>query len=258
MRGNGRMIDCHGLMFSSALAAERIAKAEHLFGWPVLRRILSFSLYLLGVNRRAIAEVLGIPFESLKTTIRTLHRDGLPALEDRRQAASRFMARSSVNLEINVQEDSGFVVIEFGQNKCMRISCNNTVQVKTLILSFVNDRLISAKTAGDILRLTSAYVRDLAKQLEQKDVSAALLDKRQGQMQQYRMTPETTARLIQQFAAHAVTGKSTSSMVLADELNVPDRTIRVYASKLGFSTIAKSLPKLVGTLKKTSVNNFDV
>jgi len=252
MESDDRMIDCHSLMFSSELAAERIAKAECLFGWSALRRILCFALYLLGVNRRAIAEVLGLPFESLKTTIRVLHRDGLPAFEDRRQVASTFMAPPSTSPEVNVQEDSGFVVIEFGQNKCMRIPCNNTVQIKTLILSLVNDRLISAKTAGDILRLTSAYVRDLAKQLEQKDVSAALLDKRQGQMQQYRMTPETTALLIQQFAAHAVTGKSTSSIVLADELNVPDRTIRVYAGKLGFSTIAKSLPELVGRLKKNS------
>ena len=87
-------------------------------------------------------------------------------------------------------------------------------------------------------------------------VGGVLLDKRRGQIQQYRMTPETTALLIQQFAAHAVTGKSTSSIVLADGLNVPDRTIRMYSRKLGLSTIVKSLPELVTTLKKTHSNNF--
>lgn len=246
------MIDCQDLTFSSVLATQRIAKAECLFGKSVLRRILGFALFLVGANRHKIAETLGISFESLKTSLRVLHRDGLSAFEDRRRAASAFLAPQSAELRIIVREESDFFVVELGKDARVRIPHDNTLQLKTFVLTLVNANLISAKDAGDILHLTSAYARDLARQLEQSDVGAALLDKRRGQIQQYRMTPETTAQLIQQFAAHAVTGKPTSSIALADELDVPARTIRMYAGKLGFATIVNSLPERVATLKKTS------
>ncbi|MCR4320247.1 MAG: helix-turn-helix domain-containing protein [Candidatus Brocadiaceae bacterium] len=83
-----------------------------------------------------------------------------------------------------------------------------------------------------------------------------LINKRRGQIKNYQMSPEVETLFIQQFAAHAVTGKSTSSIVLAQELNkesevnISDRTVRVHTKKLGLATIAKSLPKLVATLKK--------
>ncbi len=246
------MIDCQKLTFSPKLSTERIVKAEGLFGKTVLRKILCFALYLLGVNRTAIAQATGISRDSVKTILRVLHRDGLLALEDRRRASSAFLAPQDKKLKIDIREEPDFLIIEFGENECVKIRRNNTVQIKTFVLSLVNAGLIAAKAASDILHLTSSYVQNLAKQLEQKDVDAVLLDKRQGQMQQYRMTTETTALLIQQFAAHTISGKSTSSIVLADELNVPDRTIRMYAHKLGFSKIVNSLPELVNTLKKNS------
>ena len=117
MKGNERMIECQNLTFSSELAAKRMAKAECLFGTSVLKRILSFALFLLGGNRRAIAHTLGISFESLRTTLRVLHRDGLSALEDRRRAVSTFLAPPTVGLKINVREESCFLVIEFGGNE---------------------------------------------------------------------------------------------------------------------------------------------
>lgn len=247
-----RMIDCQNVTFSPELADARMAKAEGIFGRSVLRRILCFALFLLGSNRRAIAQALGISFESVKTSLRVLHRDGLPAFEDRRRAASTFLAPPTAGPKINVCEEADYVVIELGRNKPVRIPRDNTVQIRTFVLSLVNASLISTKSASDILHLSSAYIRDLAKQLDQEDVGTALLDKRRGQIHQYRMTPETTALLIQQFAAHAVTGRSTSSIALADELHVPDRTIRAHTHKLGFSTIVNSLPELVSTLKKKS------
>jgi hypothetical protein len=88
-----------------------------------------------------------------------------------------------VGLKINVREESCFLVIEFGENECVRIPRDNTVQIKTFMLSLVNAGLISEKAAGDVLQLSGAYVRDLAKQLAQKDVGGALLDKRRGQIQ---------------------------------------------------------------------------
>jgi len=65
------------------------------------------------------------------------------------------------------------------------------------------------------------------------------------------------AELIQQFAARAVTGYSTSSQDLTEIINVSQstnissRTIRWHMNKLGLMKIRKTLPNLVETLKKT-------
>jgi DNA-directed RNA polymerase specialized sigma24 family protein len=44
-------------------------RAQRLLGQSVVRRILCFALYLLGVNRRAIGKALGIPAETAKSTL---------------------------------------------------------------------------------------------------------------------------------------------------------------------------------------------
>jgi hypothetical protein len=86
----------------------------------------------------------------------------------------------------------------------------------------------------------------------------SLIDKRKGQTQEYRFTPEIKAELIQQVAANSITGKPTSSRVISEQikqrcnLSLPDRSIRLHMDKLGLSRISKSLPELVQRLKKTS------
>lgn len=80
------MMNCQNLKFSPAFAKQRLEQAERIFGMSVLKRILCFTLYLLGAKRSAIASTLGIPFESLKTTLRVLQKDELRALEDRRRS----------------------------------------------------------------------------------------------------------------------------------------------------------------------------
>jgi hypothetical protein len=98
----------------------------------------------------------------------------------------------------------------------------------------------------------------LAAKLANDDVDLVLVDKRQGQKGDYRVSSEKKAQIIQQFAARAVAGYSTSSEVLAEivneksEISLSPRTIRWHINKLGLAGIKKTLPKLVDTLKKTS------
>ena len=74
------------------------------------------------------------------------------------------------------------------------------------MLSLLNSGLLSATDVSKALGLTSAHVRELGKTLEQDDVFG-LINKRRGQIKNYRMSPEVETLFIQQFAAHAVTGK---------------------------------------------------
>ena len=103
------------------------------------------------------------------------------------------------------------------------------------------------------------HIPRLSQGLQKGDVHA-LIDKRQGQKRDYLFTPEIKAELVQQFAANAVTGKPISSRVISEQINercnlkLPDRSIRLHMKKLGLPNIAKSLPALVETLKKTPLN----
>ena len=171
------------------------------------------------------------------------------------------MANVITQMKVNLCKDDNHLIIKFSPTGAdVKIAHENTIQAKTLLLSMLNSGLLSATDVSRALGVTSAHVRELGKKLEQDDV-LGLINKRRGQTKNYRITPEVEALLIQQFAAHAVTGKSTSSIVLAQELNkesevnVSDRTVRVHTKKLGLATIAKSLPKLVATLKKTPFNS---
>ena len=89
----------------------------------------------------------------------------------------------------------------------------------------------------------------------------SLIDKRKGQIQDYRFTSEIKAELIQQVAANAITGKPTSSRAVSEQINqrcnlvLPDRSVRLHMKKLGLPKISKSLPTLVEDLKKTPSND---
>ena len=254
------MINCQNLKFSPELAEQRLEQAKSILGISVLKRILCFALYLLGAKRSVIASTLGIPSESAKTTLRVLLRDGLSAFEDRRQKKSTFLPPASIasQIKINVQKDSEHFIFEIKPSgDCIKVPLTNPIQAKTLLLTLMNSGLLPASEISKALGLTIPHVRELGKKLTQEDV-LGLADKRRGQTQNYRITTEVVALLIQQFAAHAVTGKSISSIVLAQELNkqqglgLSDRTIRSHTQKLGLPMIAKSLPELVGALKKNS------
>ena len=47
-----------------------------MFPKGLLMRLLAFALHLLGVNRKAVAALVGMPEESVKTAVRLAMRDG--------------------------------------------------------------------------------------------------------------------------------------------------------------------------------------
>jgi hypothetical protein len=89
-----------------------------------------------------------------------------------------------------------------------------------------------------------------------QDAALSLVDKREGQKQDYRVTPVMKAELIQQFAVDVITGEPTSGSSISSQLQqrcqitIPARTVRHHLGRLGLSRIKHSLPELVGSIKK--------
>ncbi len=255
-------MDCRPVVFLPEKSEERINRALQVFPRRLLMRVLAFALYLLGASRKAVAALVEMPEESVKTAVRIVLRDGFSALRDRRSSRTEapHVAHPSTPMEprISARREGPWCRVDFGPGgKCLQIPLAHPIQVRTVVLSLLNAGLVSAQESASVLGICAAHCRGLARKLASRDVAESLVDQRQGQQHDYRVGLEQKAELIQQLAARAVTGHSTSSEVLAKLVNertqakVSARAIRWHISHLGLAHTAETLPRLVESLKKT-------
>ena len=259
MKPKTGFIDCRNLVFSPSLSQGRIQRTVHALGETVVQRILCFSLYLLGVNRRAIGQALDIPTETAKSIIKATEKNGLPALEDRRHRISTFLPPAPTPMApiaLSVSEEH--VVVDFGaEDRRLQIPRQNERQVRTVLLSLCNSGLLSQRQVADVIGLTPAHTGTLARRLANEGL-CSLIDKRQGQKSDYRITPEVKAELVQQFAIDVIAHGKTSGEAISAELQdrcqitVPARTVRHHLARMGLPRIRQSLPQLLAAVKKTS------
>jgi transposase len=251
------MIDCRNAEFSPLLASQRQERAVGVFGETTLKRIVVLALFFLGAKRSAIAELLGLRHESVKTLIKNVHRDGLPAMEDRRRRRSEFQppAPCAPTPPVCVAEDEGYVVVDLGvDDRRLRIPAENVVELRTVILALKTSGLVSTQQAAAVLRLSQPRIGQLAKQLEAQDV-AGVMDKRQGQQRDTVLDESVRQELVLQCVANAVTGRPASSEALVKDLQqrcqleLSPRTVRHHLSKLGLTALAKTLPAVIETVK---------
>jgi len=259
MTQNLLLIDCHNLAFSSQLAQDRMQRAQQLLGVNVIQRFLCFALYLLGVNRSAIGRALDISPETAKSIIKAINTDGLCALEDRRRSVSTFLPPSPAEpAPITLQKADERIVVDFGvEGRRLSMPCQNVLQIRTVLLSMLNSGFLSNHQVAEVIGLTPAHTATLARRLEQEDISS-LIDKRQGQKSEYRVTPQIKAELIQQFVVDTVAHAKVSSEAISAELkercqiSIPARTVRYHLARIGLPTIKHTLPKLLAAGKKNS------
>lgn len=257
MREGLHMSNCPiDLHFSKTHSNKRIEKAYESLGVKIVTRIIGFTLFLLGAKREDIAQYLQIPMGTFLSFLTRTDQYGLLAFEDRRKSTYKVVkteAPVKVSLAVNEQN----VMIQLGgNNQAIIIPRKNLLQCKVILLTFVNNGLLTAKEVSEVLGFSVRHTRDLNVKMHEGDVYW-LIDKRKGQIQDYRFTPEIKAELIQQVAANAMTGKPTSSRAVSQQIKercnliLPDRSVRLHMNKLGLPKISNSLPALVEDLKKT-------
>ena len=252
-------MDCRQVAFSAEKSQERIHTALQVFPRKLLMRILAFALHLLGARRKEVAALVEMPEESVKTLLRLVSRDGFPAVRDRRFSAVSPMTTALPSPpQIAARRDPQGWIVEFGtQENTLSIPATHPVHARTVVLSLFNAGVLSAQQCASALGISAAHCRELARKLARDDVAQSLLDKREGQRSDYRVGPRQKAEIIRQLAARAVTGHSTCSDVLAEQVNertqsgLSARTVRWHIRNLGLADIRNTLPELVETLKKT-------
>ena len=252
------LIDCQNLVFSSRLAENRMDQARKVFAPRVLQRFLCYSLYLFGVNRKTIGQVLDIPPETAKSTIKTITRHGLAALEDRRQQSSILRPKVQPKAQsVTLKEEGSKIIVDLGtSDRVLQLNREDPLQVKTILLTMLNNELLKIRQVAEVLQITPTYTALLARRLNEQG-ALSLLDQRKGQKQDFRVPRQLKAEVVQQFALDVITSGKTSGKAISAELKdrcdilIPARTVRHHLAKMGLGKIKKSLPQLVSAVKKT-------
>ncbi|MDP7675214.1 MAG: hypothetical protein QGI31_10415 [Dehalococcoidia bacterium] len=250
------MIDCQNVLFSHELQKQRLIQAQGVLGGKVVHRIICFALYLLGVDRSSIADLIDVPSGTIRSVIRAILHDGLPAFEDRRRSASTFLSPQKRTIKIKVQTERQGVSVDFDTMCRLEIPRENIFQTRVVLLTLLDQGLVGTRDVSEALGLSAVHTLNLARKLHADDVPA-LIDKREGQKQEYRFTAEVKAEIIQQFVLDVVAGGRVSGRLLSEhlqercKLSLSARSIRDHIGKLGLSRIKKSLPDLLRGLKKT-------
>ncbi len=183
-------------VFSFPLSQRRQQRAVHVLGETVVHRLLCFALYLLGVNRRAIGEALGIPSETAKSIIKAVGKEGLPALEDRRRRVSDFLPQAPVALApVSLSLTGEHIIVDFGaMDRRLQIPRQNERQARAVLLSLLNNRLLPKDQVAKAIGLSVAHTIALSQRLNNKGIGV-LIDKRRGQQSDYRVTPQVKAEV---------------------------------------------------------------
>jgi len=250
-----------GLTFSAAVSNRRLKKAHASLGTNVVSRIIGYTFFLLGAKREDIAQYLHMPLGTFFSFLTRVDRYGILAFGDRRRSLSIETVRAETPLKVTLDVTEESFIIQLSRNEeAIRIPRQNILQCKVILLSFLDTGLLSAKEISEVLGFSARHTRDLKNRLYDQD-AYCLIDKRKGQLQDYRFTPDVKAELIQQVAANTVTNRPTSSRVISEQVNkrcgldLTDRSVRLHMKNLGLRKISKSLPILIEDLKKTPKND---
>lgn len=248
-------IDSTSIEFSAARSRNRIEKAVAVIGEKTVKKIIGLALFLLGAKRNEISEMLDLPLGTFFTFLTRFHNEGIDAVSSKKSLSKS----SSSKTKAITADKQQFPEINTILDKAQVLKDTSPIKHKVLILSLMNLDTISSKEASERLGLTPQHTRELAHKLEAGDADE-LIDKRQGQRQDYKFNESVKAELIQQFVFNVITGGSTGSPQLCRQINdacgstVSERSVRIYIEKLGLNKIKHSLCDMIAGSKKKSVN----
>jgi hypothetical protein len=252
------MLDCRKLDFSPKLAAARIEAAEAVFGERVLKRMVAFTLFILGVNRARIAEVLSMPPGTVRSLIRRLLGTGVDGFVDHRckavpEAAVR-QTEPPPAMRVHAEPEAEPLVVVGGE---LQLPKGNPIQRKVVLLSLIGEGLLSAEDVAPVLGLSASHVRRLHRDLMASDVEA-VIDKRRGQLRDYRVDSDLKGQMIVQFVLELAECGRASSGAVARRLglncneHVPERTVRHHLSRMGLTLVRESLVAGLRDIKRGS------
>lgn len=222
----------------------RLERAAQTLGKDVLKRLIIFVLYTLGFNRELIAKLFGYQIAGVKTLVDRVLINGLEGFYDHRKS------------KIVTEKKPGVVITDTETHKEINISEAVIAVPKDDILA---RKIISVTLAetGSLSNLEGAKILDYTPQafgrLREKyrfQGSSGLIDQRQGQKSDYKVTPEVKAEMLFQICTKVREDTAFSSEDISTALNecfpeskISPRTVRYHLKQLGFQHLRRKLLK---------------
>jgi hypothetical protein len=229
---------------SIALGEKRLEKAAQILGKDVLQRLLIFALYILGFNREFVARLFGYQVSGVKALVDRILSNGLEGFYDRRKSQT---AEEKPSNFISETEEHKQIIIS---NAVLSVPKDDVLARKIVGVTLVESGILSNLEGAKILGYTPQAFGRLRERYKIKG-SYGLIDQRQGQKSDYKVTPEVKAEIIYQICTRVKEGISVSSEDISAVVNerfpesqkISPRTIRHHLTQWGFPQVKRKLVK---------------
>ena len=114
---NYKVLNClDELTFSKTHSENRLKKAYSLLGENLINKIIGFTFFLLGANRKQIAEKINIPIGTFLSFLTRINNIGISAFGDRRSSTS-FQLKQAKSQKKEAKKEAKREVKETGSKK---------------------------------------------------------------------------------------------------------------------------------------------
>ena len=257
------MLNFQDLNFSEIRQQNRIEVAKSALGEQTVNRVLAFSSYLMGAQRKEIAETFNYSVPGLASMVQRIQQQGTNAFSHNQGprtehalmlAKPKALVSSKIKDSIEYNINANILNIKINNPLEMKISFNPEHSAdKIFILKCQEAGIITIQQAANFLQKTSNQIQTMIRKLKQTGGIEAVQDQRQGQKQAYKFSDEAKSNLFYYFFEDLITHRSISSIRIHNKLSqdlkigISDRMVRNYLENIGLSAIK---PRLIELAKK--------
>lgn len=141
------------MYISLNMQKKHVREAAQIFGLYMIKKLLFFILYMLGIEAKVLSKKLDISVDTFNQLMRRIKNQGLPALVDRRRKTASFLpspinTNSNTNtpfqpqpqsqLQLDSYSDDRYIYLRYDPSNIIRLAKNNPVQTKTVLLTLLD------------------------------------------------------------------------------------------------------------------------
>ncbi len=254
----------NNIKFSEDKSQIRMKRAKKLFGETFVTKMIAFTLYLLGTTRDDIAHYTLMPKGTLFSLLTRVSKNGLAGLIDQRIQKKRKSEAKTQTATLSCKTDiDGNILLRSGSSEShLSVTSGDILHRKILLLTFLENNLISYEIVAETLNISKRHVSNLCKKLREEGVKG-LLDQRIGQKNDYVFSPKIKSELILQFVTNVSSNNKTSGHAIATDLykrtglDLAERSVRMHLSKLGLNSLVSKMKEMVCSQKKNSRTHYE-
>ncbi len=185
---------------------KRIQHAVNCLGEDVVKRILSYSLYLMGYSYDFISGITDFSEGGLKTLTKQINNNGTERFQDQRRKEDypylylkeKDKDRADVASVKYVEQDDIYAGFEIKGNISLEIRKDDIMGRKFLTLLFMEADLLKQKDVAKIMNCQRLTVRQNLLKFRSTGIKG-LLDNRRGQKSDYKFSDEVKGEILRKF-----------------------------------------------------------